>query len=126
MGKRREQIDQLKQAILEALERRRNARRVGELPRPIPAIALARRFGIAPSGSRETRRRAVRALIKSMRQDGAPILMSDRGYYLGCAPADYQAAEDFARKNGLRNLALGAAIRRHPETSDAAGQLRFF
>jgi len=117
----------IKRAIVQALQRRRDQRRPGELPRVVPAIVLARRFEIRPRGSRDSRKRGVRLLIKELReQDQVPILMERRGYYLATDLADYQRAEEFARRSGLADLALGATIKRNPERSDAAGQLGLF
>jgi len=115
--------DQKKQRILNALQRRRE-RRPDQTPRSLPAMAIARALGIRPRGNRGSRRRGVRILIRELREhDGQPILMDQRGYYLGQDAADYQRAEAHARRSGLSQLALGATIRHHPEHHDATGQL---
>lgn len=118
--------DELKRHIVAALQRRRD-RRPGEAPKPLPAIAIARCFGIRPRGGRDSRKRGVRILIRELREaDGYAILPCDGGYYLGQDLADYQRAEQFARRSGLSDLALGAAIRHHPEHADAQGQMGLF
>lgn len=118
--------DEIKRRIVAALQRRRDRRRPGELPRPLPAIAIARAFGIRPRGSRDSRKRGVRLLVEQMRADGLPVLPSGGGYYLGTEPADYKAAAEFARRSGLSDLALAATIKHHPETAEASGQLGLF
>ena len=107
---------EVRRAIVAALQRRRDRRRPGELPRPISAMALARLFKVREGGSRDSRRRGVRLLIQALRdEDGVPVLSRGSGYYLGVDPADYEAAERFAKANGLGHLARAAAIRRSPE-----------
>ncbi|MFW6060924.1 MAG: hypothetical protein ACODAQ_12155 [Phycisphaeraceae bacterium] len=127
-GRQGEQLDQdeIKQQIVAALQRRRDARRPGELPRPVPAIVIAQRFGIRIGGSRDSRRRGARELIRALRKEGTPILPHGKGYYLASDLADYQAAEQYARRNGLQDLALAATIKHHPERADTAGQLGLF
>ena len=84
--------------------------------------------GVRKSGRKKSsRKRGVRLLIHQLREDfGVPILPSGQGYYLGTEPADFEAARDFCRRNGLPDLALGSKLQRHPEAATAAGQLFLF
>jgi len=109
-------------SIMDALQRRRDRRGPGEPPRPIPAMAIARRFDVRPNGSRDSKRRGVRKLIAELRADGLPVLSSDRGYYLGVTTEDFDQAEAFARKSGLSHLALAANVKRSTARADAEGQ----
>ncbi len=118
--------DELKAEIVKALQSRRSRRRPGELPRPIPAAALARRFGIRPPRLAQLAPARRRHPHKAHRTDGVPVLSVGRGYYLGTEPEDYAAAEDFARRNGLSDLALAATFKHHPERADSRGQLGLF
>ncbi|MCC6679293.1 MAG: hypothetical protein IT445_00170 [Phycisphaeraceae bacterium] len=109
-----------------ALLRRRDARRTGELPRVITARSIARLFHVRPHGCMDSKRRGVRLVMRHLRDEGVPVLSTGNGYYLGVEPADYEAAERFARRNGLQNLVLASQVKHAPERAEASGQLVMF
>lgn len=121
-----EEVDELHRQVLGALTRRAEARRTGELPRPIRAMALAIRFGVRLDSGRDSRRRGVRLIIARLREQGHPIATDGDGYWLAITTADHAVHQDYLRRNGLHDLAAASRDKHSPAASDAAGQIPLF
>ena len=81
---------------------------------------------IRPHGHRDSRRRGVRELIKSIRDTGVPIATEGDGYWLATNPDDFEAHQRYLHRNGLTHLASESALKHSPATADAQGQLGLF
>lgn len=114
------------QQIIEALRRRCINVRAGERPRPIRALAIARRFDIRPGSSRESRRRGVRKIIARLRDEGHAIATDGTGYWLAMTPEDHAVHQAFLRRSGLKHLASAAKDQKSLPAADASGQMRLF
>ena len=113
-------------AVLVALERRRASVRPGELPRPVPALVIARKFGIRVGGSDDSRKRGVRLVVDALRKGGAPILSNFNGYFIGNTPADFIRYQEFRRRSGLSHLSSASAVTRSTALDEARGQRLLF
>lgn len=86
---------------------------------PQTAAALAGRLAL--SGSRETQRRHIRALVERLRDDGAWIVAVDAaGYRLTTDAAEWKQYNE-SRKIGAKQI-LGRSHKRQQMVTDAAGQ----
>ncbi len=127
----RKQVDDfdgelVKQQIIAALERRRDAARAGVHPRPLPALVIARAFGVRAGGSDDSRKRGVRLLIDDLRSAGKPIVADFSGYWLAATAADHLVYQEFRRRMGLHHLVDASADAKSDAFADAAGQLALF
>lgn len=118
--------DQVIRTVLACLERRRQRRRTGELPKPIPAMVIARWAGIRPMGSDDSKKRGVRNVIDEARRQGHTVLANFKGYYLPSEAADIARYRDFRKSMGLAHLVEVKAVPQRPEAIDIAGQMTFF
>jgi hypothetical protein len=117
--------DQVKRDIVAALEARRR-RRAGEPPRPVKALALARRFQVRVGSTDDSRKKGVRNLVRELRAEGVPIVSDLRGYWIAEQPTDHTTYREFLRRAGLSHLAEAARDSRSTAAADAAGQLALF
>jgi biotin operon repressor len=86
---------------------------------PVTAADLAAMIGL--TGNRETRRRMIRAIVESLREDGVWVVAANpSGYWL---TYDLQTWQDYqeGRKIEAKQI-LGEAHRRQKMAVDAAGQ----
>ncbi len=115
-----------RKAELRGLLMRRRRRKKGDKPRPISAYRIALALGIRPGGSRESKRRGARRLIKMMRDEDHPIAHGPAGYWWSETVGDHQAYRRQRRRVAMANLVAEAADRHSPQAAAVAGQMGLF
>jgi hypothetical protein len=115
--------------VLDALQRRRNARHTGDPPRRVKALVLARACGIRVGGSNESRKKGLRNVVRALREQGIEIasdLKDGGGYWLPVDAHDHAQYRAFLRRQAMARLAEESRSKRSQATADAAGQFSMF
>lgn len=117
----------LKWLVLDALQKRRNARRTGDPPRKVKALVLAVAFEIRPHArTDDSRKKGVRNVIRALRTDGIEIASDLQGYWLAVDAGDHADYREFLHRQGLARLAAEGRSKRSPAAVEAGGQLAMF
>jgi len=113
--------------IRQELEARARRRQTGQDPRWWPAIEIAERFNIRPRGSKDSRKRGVRNIMRKVMERYPDVISSHApsgGYAIAASQGDLTNYQDQRRRSGHAHLATVSQQRRSVAADDAQGQLR--